>query len=448
MKKKRSPKRHRSLAEYKGLAVIALLLITGGAFLAISERFAPLPEEVPETTQGTSVYSQFLLEDLFDTLERDYWQPNDEAVYTDLFGRALALHAGVTPPSSTRSSLLETLEHVFANTSTAQAIALTKRMAGDILQALPPEGRNDLYTEQKEKSLWDNVKNIDDSTDLYEEIDVDEEASTEEIKEVIEETKDEVAAILESDASTEGEKQAASETLAKVERAEKTLTNDEQRVQYNTFGTESTVYVEKINDDVVYSKIKIISPFTFQEFIRYTDHFPTGTERSSLIIDLRGNVGGYIDILPHFLAPFVGHNQLAYEWYSQEEYTPFHTDGPLRESLAHYRTIIVLIDSNSQSSAEVIAASLKRLNKAIIVGVPSRGWGTVERVFPVTHQFNPDETYSFFLVHSLTIRPSDRQPIEGRGVTPHVNVMDADWQDTLRSYYPHEPLIDAVENLY
>ncbi|MGB9637306.1 MAG: S41 family peptidase, partial [Microgenomates group bacterium] len=104
--------------------------------------------------------------------------------------------------------------------------------------------------------------------------------------------------------------------------------------------------------------------------------------------------------------------------------------------------VIILINENTQSSAEVMAATLKKYNVGVLVGVPTRGWGTVEKVFEIKNQFNPSEKYSAFLVHRLTLR-EDGQPIEGLGVEPVINIQDKNWEKQLYNYF-HYPELTAV----
>jgi len=91
-----------------------------------------------------------------------------------------------------------------------------------------------------------------------------------------------------------------------------------------------------------------------------------------------------------------------------------------------------------------MAASLKKYHTGVVVGMPTKGWGTVERVFPLQTQIDPAEKYSVFLVHSITLR-DDNLPIEGRGVEPDININAANWQNQLFSYFRNPELTLAVK---
>lgn len=104
----------------------------------------------------------------------------------------------------------------------------------------------------------------------------------------------------------------------------------------------------------------------------------------------------------------------------------------------------MLVDQNSQSSAEMMAASLKKYHVGVVVGIPTKGWGTVEKVFPLEAQISQKEKYSIFLVHSITLR-DDNLPIEGRGVDPDIKITDPNWTSQLLSYFNNPALVEAVK---
>jgi carboxyl-terminal processing protease len=159
---------------------------------------------------------------------------------------------------------------------------------------------------------------------------------------------------------------------------------------------------------------------------------------------LRDNVGGAIDLMQYFLGPFIGPGQYAYDFYHQDNYTPFKTKTGWLSSLVQYKKVVILINGGAQSSAEVMAAALKKYNVGILVGEPTKGWGTVERVFDIERQIDPNRKFSALIVHSITLR-DDGQPIEGRGVEPLINIKDRNWQSQLMEYFNYPELTKAVK---
>jgi len=206
---------------------------------------------------------------------------------------------------------------------------------------------------------------------------------------------------------------------------------------------EPTIYSKRISPNVLYLKIKKFSPTTFDEFQKQT--IKQDVKGDSLILDLRGNIGGSIDILPYFLGPFIGKDQYAYEFYHQGERIPFKTKTGWLSSLVRYKKVVILIDNKTQSTAELMASVLKKYNVGVLVGSTTRGWGTVERVFPIENQPISNTKYSLFLVHSITLR-EDNQPIEGRGVNPDIDIKSNNWKSQLFSYFSSKELIESVDS--
>jgi C-terminal processing protease CtpA/Prc len=167
----------------------------------------------------------------------------------------------------------------------------------------------------------------------------------------------------------------------------------------------------------------------------------------TLILDLRNNIGGSIDILPYFLGPFIGQDQYAYEFLHQGERTPFKTKVGWLNSLVPYKKVIILINNQSQSTAELMASVLKRYNVGVLVGERTKGWGTIERVFELENQISPGEKYSMFLVHTLTLR-DDNQPIEGNGVEPVISINSSNWKQQLLSYFDNQTIVKTVEQIW
>lgn len=112
-------------------------------------------------------------------------------------------------------------------------------------------------------------------------------------------------------------------------------------------------------------------------------------------------------------------------------------------SLGKYKQIVMLVDQQTQSSAEMMAASFKKYHLGVVLGTTTKGWGTVERVFPLDNQLDPKEKYSLFLVHSITLR-DDNLPIEGRGVDPDIKTTDSTWEQQLYSYFRNPALSDVI----
>lgn len=231
-----------------------------------------------------------------------------------------------------------------------------------------------------------------------------------------------------------------------TQKEEKELAQNVKNINPETNEVEPTIESKIIRPEIFYLQIKKFSPMTFEELKKVTEEVDDQKALGNLILDLRGNIGGDLDGLSYFLGPFIGNNQYAYQFFHQGETTDFKTKTGWLPSLVRYKKVVVLIDGETQSSAEVFAAALKKYNVGVLIGTPTKGWGTVERVFPLENQFDEQEKYSVFLVHSLTLR-DDGQPIEGNGVEPVVNINDPNWQEQLYGYFHYDELIEVVKEL-
>jgi len=100
----------------------------------------------------------------------------------------------------------------------------------------------------------------------------------------------------------------------------------------------------------------------------------------SLVIDLRGNGGGYLNAATALADEFLPKGKLIV--YTQGEHEPrtdyFATDSGMFQK----GDIAVLIDEYSASASEIVAGCLQDLDRAIIIGRRSFGKGLVQEQFP------------------------------------------------------------------
>jgi biopolymer transport protein ExbD len=232
-----------------------------------------------------------------------------------------------------------------------------------------------------------------------------------------------------------------------VKKDEENLKNKVENVNPETGKIEPTVSGELVRPDTLHLYISKMSPTTVEDLKNETEKFDNIEGLNTLILDLRGNIGGSLDVIQYLLGPFIGPNRYAFELFQQADYDPFKTKLGWLPSLVRYKRVVILADSNTQSSAEVMLAALKEYNVGVFVGTKTKGWGTIEMVYELENQINPDENYSVFLVNHLTLR-DDNQPIEGAGVEPTIDINDPKWKDKLNEYFHDNELIKAVEETW
>lgn len=237
----------------------------------------------------------------------------------------------------------------------------------------------------------------------------------------------------------------AKQQLALVDRAYEALKTPELKQQYDKTGAEPAVTHRAISNKIYYIKISRFSTELLDQLRQTASGTPTGSD--SLILDLRGNIGGSIDQLPYVLGNFLGQNQTAFNFYQQGKYIPFPSQDAALPQFGQFKKVVILTDNQAQSSTEMTVSALKRFHFGVVVGAPTKGWGTVEYPFPLQNQLDSSQTYSVFLVRYLTLA-DDNQPIEGRGVLPDIDVSDKTWPEKLTAKVGDASLTTAVKNLF
>jgi len=139
----------------------------------------------------------------------------------------------------------------------------------------------------------------------------------------------------------------------------------------------------------------------------------------ALLLDLRGNPGGLLNISVAILGEFL---PPATEVVFTRGRHPEHNSPPMktpeRKRKKRSYPVAVLIDRDSASASELVAGTLQDLNRATIVGETSYGKGSVQRIMPL------DET-ALRLTIATYHTPSGRTPHEV-GITPDVPVAITD----------------------
>lgn len=134
-------------------------------------------------------------------------------------------------------------------------------------------------------------------------------------------------------------------------------------------------------------------------------------QMKALVLDLRGNPGGTFDVAVQVAELFLADGAIAF------------TDSPLKRFRKAYRAhnphaltlpLVVLIDGETASAAEVVAGALKENRRATLVGVPTYGKGSIQ--CPVALAKMPA---GLWITVAQFYSPSN-QPYNGRGVTPHI----------------------------
>jgi len=137
--------------------------------------------------------------------------------------------------------------------------------------------------------------------------------------------------------------------------------------------------------------------------------------QTRLILDLRGNPGGYVTAARAIASEFIGSGVIFYEQDASGAQVP--TDA-IPGGLATDPTIrvVCLIDGQSASASEIVAGALQDTGRALLVGQQSFGKGTVQQWQQLT-----GEGGAFRLTIARWLTPTKRW-INKTGLQPDVPV--------------------------
>ncbi len=143
-----------------------------------------------------------------------------------------------------------------------------------------------------------------------------------------------------------------------------------------------------------------------------------GTDSEGLVIDLRGNGGGYLNEAISLTGLFIEKGPVVQVIQSNRKRQVLKDRD---SSVAYDGPMVVLVDRYSASASEIFAAALQDYGRAVIVGERSFGKGTVQRVAPlrVGNNVSHESQVKFTTAQFFRVNGGSTQH---RGVTPDVQL--------------------------
>lgn len=130
-----------------------------------------------------------------------------------------------------------------------------------------------------------------------------------------------------------------------------------------------------VNSNTGYIKLNKFAATTHEEFLEAATKLKEeGMTR--LILDLRGNTGGYLKAATELADEFLAQGKLIV--YTQGNNRPKSYTFANREGLLENEELIVLIDEGSASASEIVAGAIQDNDRGTIVGRRSFGKGLVQ----------------------------------------------------------------------
>ena len=130
-----------------------------------------------------------------------------------------------------------------------------------------------------------------------------------------------------------------------------------------------------IDDEIGYIKVNRFSATTNQEFYEGTNKL-LNSGMKKLVLDLRGNPGGYLGSAIYICNEFLNKGELIVYTegkYRKKEEIFSDEDGRLKQI-----DLAVLIDEGSASASEIVSGCIQDLDRGIIIGKRSFGKGLVQ----------------------------------------------------------------------
>src|SRR5438094_7790362 len=170
-----------------------------------------------------------------------------------------------------------------------------------------------------------------------------------------------------------------------------------------------TVRTATVGNHVLYARIYQFASNTSSEFSTALKSGLPGS--SAMVLDLRGDPGGFISAADDVITEFVTTGE-TFETRGRSG-TNRHMVGS--EHLAPNIPLVVLVDANSASAAEIVAGSLQVHGRAKLVGTVTFGKGSVQEDFVLSDGSDVHMTVErWFLPNGVTI--------DKKGLTPDVTV--------------------------
>ncbi|MBD3360482.1 PDZ domain-containing protein [Candidatus Peregrinibacteria bacterium] len=198
-----------------------------------------------------------------------------------------------------------------------------------------------------------------------------------------------------------------------------------------------SVTVEKLDNNIVYLSVNQFNDKTNEEFGNAISEMILD-EPKGLIVDLRFNGGGYLDIAVELLSYMLpSDNKAVIIKQREKEDNVMYTNG--KPKLLNV-PLVVLVNEGSASASEIVAGTIQDHERGIVMGVQTFGKGTVQEVT----SFIDGSSLRMTVAKWFTANGRD---IDQVGIIPDIAVEITD-EDVENEYDSQkEAAIEYLENL-
>lgn len=144
--------------------------------------------------------------------------------------------------------------------------------------------------------------------------------------------------------------------------------------------------------------------------------------QKNIIIDLRGNPGGYLEGAISVASEFLPEGTLIVtEDYGSEKKITHRSYG--YNTINSDTRVVLLIDEGSASASEIVAGAFKDHNRATVIGKTSFGKGSVQELIQVTNKTSVKITVANWLTPNGAV-------ITKKGIQPNIEVTEKTTKNT------------------
>lgn len=140
-----------------------------------------------------------------------------------------------------------------------------------------------------------------------------------------------------------------------------------------------TVKYEILKNNIGYIQITEFDDVTTDQFTEALA-VVKGAHAKGLIIDLRGNPGGSLNVVVDIARQILPKGLIVYTEDKYGEREEYNCDGRRQLDMP----LVVLVNGNSASASEILAGAVKDYKVGTLVGTTTFGKGIVQRILPLT----------------------------------------------------------------
>ncbi len=192
-------------------------------------------------------------------------------------------------------------------------------------------------------------------------------------------------------------------------------------------GSQTPEKIKIVRDDIPVHSVKSRELESGYLHLRITDFKATTTEDlkeeirnyssenevKGIVLDLRNNPGGLLDQAVSVSDIFLDEGLIVYTQGRKETQRKDYTATSRAEDVTS--PMVVLINSGSASGSEIVAGALQDRNRALLLGEPTFGKGSVQSIMPIS------DGSAIKLTIALYYTPDGRS-IQAEGVTPDIHI--------------------------